>query len=144
MHAKPAFDVTFVADRDTRAPSAVPIVPLGMRESRSSGTVAATLRVTALSFTEPLVVLTFLVVLLEALGSSGIACPVDFVLRPVDRCAEPSVAVLLASLSGLDMAGEVPFMIAGVDGFEKVSQLLLMAVLCSTTDGGQTLGDSLT
>ena len=68
----------------------------------------------------------------------------DFVLRPVDRCAAPSVAVLLASLSGLDMAGEVPFMIACVVDFEKVSQVLLIAMLCSTTDGGLTLGDSVT
>ena len=113
-----------------------------MRGSLSIGTVVVDLRVTGLTFTGTLAVLVLRTALL-ALGGAASTCTVDLDLRPVDRCEELSLAVLLASLNGLVMAGELSFMIAGVD-LKKVSQLWLIAMLCSTTDGGLTRGVSVT
>ena len=81
---------------------------------------------------------------LLATGGAASACAVDFMdLRPVDRCTEPSLVVLLASLSGLVTVFELSFIIVFVD-LKKVSQPLLIVMLCSTTDGGLTRGDSVT
>ena len=65
-------------------------------------------------------------------------------LRPVDRCVGLSVTVLLASLSGLGTAGELDFMIAVVCVVTKDSKASLIAMLCSTSDGGLTLGGTVT
>ena len=94
--------------------------------------------------TEPLALTVFRMDLLEALGIAASLFTAALDLRPVDRCVELSVAVLLASLSGLGTAGELGFMIAVVGDLQKNSQVLLIVMLCSTTDGGLTLGDSLT
>ena len=72
-----------------------------MRASRSSGTVDAPLRVTALGLTWPLAMAALLVLRRGLLDGAASAGPVDLDLRPVDRWSEPSLVVLLASLSGL-------------------------------------------
>ena len=114
-----------------------------MRASRSIGTVDAPLRVTALGFTWPLAMLAMLVLRKDLFGGAASTGPVDLDLRPVDRCAEPSLVVLLASLSGLVTVLELLFIIVCVD-LKKISWPLLIAMLCSTTDSGLTRGVSVT